>query len=588
MSFPQFPNLIGIEYPVGRSPMVDSNRVRAKSGRTTNLANWPDVLYQHQLSISYLSAAARKDWQNLEGFWKNVMTSPGQYFQFSNPEDSVAALQSFGVGNSVTTQFYLTRRSGNFTENVHAPRVNLVHEDMFNHSQWTSTGLTPTLANIADPNAGTIGYRVFETTLNGVHNLADSVSLIANADYTVSCYAKAGTRSWVMLRFIPMDSSQIVEVWFNVSTGAIGTNVDTTGTLKNIFITAVAGGWYRIGFTANSGVGSGASSQVLVYLATGDNVSTYVGDITKSLDLFGACCEIGYQHAGFTSDHTPASAFPLGPLVYYSPWQVSPANQNYTNSRSNLVLRSEDFSNASWTKTNLVANSSTINWPNALQAGSTAKNGRLTENAVNSTHSVSQAVGSLTTGMPYTFSVFIAPSTRTWAYVDLTNADGSVRVYVNLSTGAIGTTTGAPLKATVTKFTETVGGGVWYQVAVTLTAGSGTSITCLVGSATADNTPSYTGTSVDAIFVYAAQLEVGSRASNYILTTTVAVAYTDYALDNAGLVTFTTAPTATGSPSWAGYYDWLCQFDDDSADFQNFLFNYWSLGKIKFTSARVP
>lgn len=60
-----------------------------------------------------------------------------------------------------------------------------------------------------------------------------------------------------------------------------------------------------------------------------------------------------------------------------------------------------------------------------------------------------------------------------------------------------------------------------------------------------------------------------------------------YTLGTQGLVTFTAAP-ANGAPlTWTGTYNWLCRFDDDAADFENFMSTFWRLGKIKFTTIKT-
>jgi hypothetical protein len=591
MSFPQFPNVSGIEYPVGRMPIVDTNRLTAKSGRTTNLSNWPDVRYKHELGISYLSAAAaRKDWQLLEGFWKQVMTSSGQYFQFSNPEDFAASAEVFGVGNSATTQYYLTRKLGRFVENMHAPRMNLLFEDLCNTNHWTleSAGAIYYAANIADPQGGSLAVQLLENTTTSVHGLvSETLAPLANTDYTVSLYAKSGTRTWIALRIQAYDAATPQTVYFNLSNGTVGTTVDVGGFVKNAFILPVAGqaGWYRLGFTGCFSAGAGTPN-VHIYPASADNTNSYTGvAASPAISIYGGICEVGFQSPGFTADRTYASPFPLGPRVFYSPWQN--ANLNLPAARQNVLIWSEEYTNAAWTKVNCSAGSLNTTYPNQIVA---TKNAKLVETNANGLHDFNQTIASLGAATPYTYSVMVSGQGRTWCWVQLSNADGSVTQYVNLATGALGTTvvTGS-LRLLKAITVQQVASATWYQIDLTVATASTTSFNLYIGAATADNTQSYTGTtSLDALYVYAAQLEKGSLGTLYIPTTTGAFAATDYTLDGAGLVTFTTAPTAVGSITWTGSFDWLCQFDDDSADFQNFLFNYWSLGKIKFTSARVP
>jgi len=45
---------------------------------------------------------------------------------------------------------------------------------------------------------------------------------------------------------------------------------------------------------------------------------------------------------------------------------------------------------------------------------------------------------------------------------------------------------------------------------------------------------------------------------------------------------------ASGAPVTADFsYNWLCRFDDDTAEFSSFMFNFWELKKLAFTTLKV-
>lgn len=52
-----------------------------------------------------------------------------------------------------------------------------------------------------------------------------------------------------------------------------------------------------------------------------------------------------------------------------------------------------------------------------------------------------------------------------------------------------------------------------------------------------------------------------------------------------GLVTFAAAPTAGQSLTWTGNFYYRCRFKDDSADFEQFMQDLWSLKKLEFIGA---
>jgi hypothetical protein len=61
---------------------------------------------------------------------------------------------------------------------------------------------------------------------------------------------------------------------------------------------------------------------------------------------------------------------------------------------------------------------------------------------------------------------------------------------------------------------------------------------------------------------------------------------TGYTIAN-GVVTFGTAPTSGATLSWSGYFGFLCRFDSDDLDFEQFMSNLWKLDSLKFRSLRA-
>lgn len=58
----------------------------------------------------------------------------------------------------------------------------------------------------------------------------------------------------------------------------------------------------------------------------------------------------------------------------------------------------------------------------------------------------------------------------------------------------------------------------------------------------------------------------------------------DYSVSASGLVTFTSAPAVAAALTWTGAYYWRVRFDQDIADFDNFMSALWSLGELSFSS----
>lgn len=63
---------------------------------------------------------------------------------------------------------------------------------------------------------------------------------------------------------------------------------------------------------------------------------------------------------------------------------------------------------------------------------------------------------------------------------------------------------------------------------------------------------------------------------------------TDYTISALGVVTFTSAP-GNGLPlTWTGSYYFPCRFDDDTADFSQFMLTLWELKALKFSTEKLP
>jgi uncharacterized protein (TIGR02217 family) len=61
-----------------------------------------------------------------------------------------------------------------------------------------------------------------------------------------------------------------------------------------------------------------------------------------------------------------------------------------------------------------------------------------------------------------------------------------------------------------------------------------------------------------------------------------------YSISNpGGIITFTTAPTAGHALTWTGAFGFLCRFDGDDLDFEQFMANLWTAQSVKFRSLRA-
>ncbi len=282
-----------------------------------------------------------------------------------------------------------------------------------------------------------------------------------------------------------------------------------------------------------------------------------------------------------TQDVVPSSV-----ALFVADWE---GNQlQYPSPRTNYLLQSAGIANTSfWADTNVTVAS-------AAGTDPTGNNNALflAETAVNGLHDVTQAPASVPTSTAVTVSIYLKANQRSIAELLLTGHDGTVTsAYFTLSgAGSVAAGDGTPLATAIVAMASG-----WYRCSLTQNSGSG-STTLRVNirpSLSGSDGGTYQGVAGDGIYLWGAQLEAAPGPTSYIPTGNTSLTTTDYTLvadANWGLtygVEFADAPAQDAVVSANFNYTWPCRFDDDSAEFSNFMFNFWELKKIGFTTMKV-
>ncbi len=167
---------------------------------------------------------------------------------------------------------------------------------------------------------------------------------------------------------------------------------------------------------------------------------------------------------------------------------------------TNLIPYSEDFSNASWTKSDTSTSNSIISPDGSLSAY------KLTENTANSSHHIYTNIVAVGT---HTFSVFAKKGERDYIYM-YSDVVGKGKSF-NLANGTIDVDIiSAPISADIKDY-----GNGWYRCSVTITANSGA---FRVGSCLASGNFSYLGDGVSGVYIWGAQFESLPYSTSYIPT----------------------------------------------------------------------
>jgi hypothetical protein len=346
------------------------------------------------------------------------------------------------------------------------------------------------------------------------------------APFTANIYAKAAEQNFLFIRMNNVNNT-LRRCWFNLATGVVGTvNADLTAA-----ITDVGNGWYRCSVTVNSAL---AGAQNIGFgLSDADNVFTYTGDGTSGIYIFGAQLSDSASVDPYVYQPVaaPASTAYYGPRFDYDPVTLAPKGLLIEEQRVNLLLRSEEFDAASWTK---IATTVTANA--AVSPDGTADADRLTETATSGEHYTSQQIAKAASNITYTHSVYFknGAGTRNFA---ISITDGTTGGY-----GAIFSTSGSVVSASfaigsvvgwtaVASSVVPVGNG-WYRAFLTVTSNTATRLdaVCYLVSGT---TTAYAGDGTSNILIYGAQLEAGAFPTSYIPTVASQVTR---AADNASII----------------------------------------------------
>ena len=220
---------------------------------------------------------------------------------------------------------------------------------------------------------------------------------------------------------------------------------------------------------------------------------------TASLDS-----RITFTRSGNTATYTNSNGYIQTvnadiPRFEYNPITLVCRGLLIEESRTNIFVYSNTFSDVSWTKSNCTITSNAIDSPDGTTNAS-----KLIPNTVNTQHrmflSTRAAAGA------YTVSAYMKQGEYTWGII---RTEG-INTFFNLASGTLGTV-GVGITASITPAANG-----FYRCVVTKTLSAATIST--VGAGSADGVDSFVGNDVKGIYVYGTQMEAGSFATSYIPT----------------------------------------------------------------------
>jgi hypothetical protein len=383
--------------------------------------------------------------------------------------------------------------SGNYTYRPH----NLVAMSQeFRSAYFTATRSSITTSAVTAPDVTSTMFKMVEDSSNNSHQFErNNVTIVSGLIYTVSIYAKAAERSWILFGDNTIAS---VGAWFNLGTGVVGTQQasNMTATIEDM-----GSGVYRCKIQWLS---TGTGSRPVVYTSTGDSNFSYQGDGASGVYLWGFQLNAG------------------------------PTALTYVPTRAhNLCLQSADLA-TTWTNSGTTETTNSTAAPDGTTTADT-----ITEDTNSTRHAVLQQHSGLTIGATYCASVYLKQGTQRYAALQWGSAAANQSLAVaDLQLGTV-TTTNHGGSATGTSAGITGVGNGWYRLWVTNTAAATNPffLICMSDSGTpsydVSGSPTYLGASLT-IFAWGMGLELVASSSStpgkYVATTTAAVYSANYDL----------------------------------------------------------
>jgi hypothetical protein len=301
-------------------------------------------------------------YKNVSGLWSGASGLVAG-FGGGSPFGGASLYLDFLAGAPLDSRITFTRGSNatlvdSTGKITYAPANLLLQSQTFDNASWTKQGSTVTANTTVAPDdtstADTIEAPVGEA---GAPRVAQRPAITGSTTYTVSSYFKASGTNFAFLS-LRTSNTNWAGAEFNLSTGTVSRN-PSTGNVAYVDadIRDAGNGWYRCTLTATP-TDTVAAGVGFIFFGSSDGTSAFIGGQpaftntgTETVFIWGAQLEpVTYQTTAGPYVATTTAAY-YGPRFDYDPVTLAAKGLLIEEQRTNLLLQSQTFDNASWSKT---------------------------------------------------------------------------------------------------------------------------------------------------------------------------------------------------------------------------------------------
>jgi len=375
-----------------------------------------------------------------------------------------------------------------------------LYSEQFDNAAWVKGRNTVSKTNKKTP----LGNDVYQVTVNNessafVHTINQAGGTVSGVE-TLSFDIKSNGLDWVGVQI----GNQAA--YFNLKTGSFGT-VASGLAVSSVYL---GDGYYRV----SSNTTSRATTVNQITFSLGDAGFSFEGDGVSGYFISSAQLTASAKPVPYVKTLAAAvtKAFTASPRIEYDAATGECLGYLAEGASTNLALRSEEFDNGYWSKSNAEVLSNQVISPDGSLS---ADKFQWFSTGTNS----GQLIRNLTTviGDIYTFSVFAKACEQRFVQIGYALSDVTGQPFVNIDL-ATGLTSTVP--SSVINFSIVDVGNGWFRISITVEVISTSTANFLFIGRSLLDTFSASGSTVDGhgVYIWGAQIEALPFATSYIRT----------------------------------------------------------------------